>query len=164
MTARRRSPAGRRRARRPAAAPRTASAPAPSAEETRLLGLARELGALHRSAPAPALEAALERLGAAAGRPEPAATLAAAWAREQVREALEEILERAAAAGAMRGDLPRATLAWLLVAAGELLAGEPPDAVPDRLQALRDLLRSSGARPAGPPPPAAAARRPGSGR
>jgi hypothetical protein len=67
--------------------------------------------------------------------------LALGWAREQARLALRDVLDRAAKAGAVRTDLDRDTLAWLLLAAGEALRHEPPDAVPDRLRALLELVR-----------------------
>ena len=63
--------------------------------------------------------------------------LALAWAREQVRLALEERLIRAPARGAAAAD--PATRAWLLLAAAESIAHEPPAAVADRLRALLEL-------------------------
>ncbi|MBI4246401.1 MAG: hypothetical protein HY614_04350 [Candidatus Rokubacteria bacterium] len=70
--------------------------------------------------------------------------LALAWAREQVRLALGDILDRAAATGAARRDVARDTLAWLVLAAVEALAHEPGEAVPDRIRALREFLRPVG--------------------
>jgi hypothetical protein len=126
----------------------TPQGPAHEAEQ-RLLRLARELSALERSRPpAAALSAGLARLGrrparAGARRAAPAG-LAVAWAREQARLALAELLERAARAGAARTDVPADTLAWLLLAAGDALAQEPPEAVPDRLAALAAFIRVGG--------------------
>ena len=72
-----------------------------------------------------------------AGRGDKTATLALAWAREQVRMALEEILARSRPAVGLSAD----THAWVLLAACEALAHEPPAAVPDRLRALGELTR-----------------------
>lgn len=68
------------------------------------------------------------------------AQLARAWAREQVRLALLEILERARARRLLRADGDAETLAWLWLAACEALPHEPPDAVPDRVHALVRFL------------------------
>jgi hypothetical protein len=131
---------------RPRPAPR---GPAPT-DEARLLRLARELGSLGRSGdPATALSAALTRLGrhdAGAAR-SGEARLALAWAREHVRLALTDLLERAARAGAARTDVPAETLAWLLLAAADALAHEPAEAVPDRVATLAAFI-GLGGRPA----------------
>jgi hypothetical protein len=66
------------------------------------------------------------------------ARLALAWAREQVRLALAEVLQRASGGSRPRGDVD--TLAWLLLAACEALAHDPPSAVTDRAQALAAFL------------------------
>jgi hypothetical protein len=132
-------------------------APAPrkaSPEETRLLALARELTALAGSGrpPADALTDALLRIGAGAapGRRslDKARRLALAWAREQARLALAELLERAARVGRVRvrRDVGTGTLAWLLLAAGEALAREPADVAADRVQALIDFIGAAGPR------------------
>ena len=65
--------------------------------------------------------------------------LALAWAREQVRLALQELVE--ATPPSARGGVatPAEMLAWLLLAAAEALALEPPSAVADRLKALTVL-------------------------
>jgi len=128
---------------------------APRGEEARLLGLARDLARLADEGPAVrALEAALARLGAGAPRRPPGArvterdearALAVAWAREQVRLAWRDLLDRAARAGALRPDLDRDALAWLLLAAGDALAREPVEGVAERLRALRALLLRPGA-------------------
>ncbi len=130
--------------------PAKRSVPATDNEaERRLLALARELAALG----AEALPRAVDLLAGAyapeaplpravrhawlAGRGDKTATLALAWAREQVRMALEEILARSRPAVGLSAD----THAWVLLAACEALAHEPPAAVPDRLRALGELTR-----------------------
>jgi hypothetical protein len=124
---------------------------APSAEELRLLGLARELTAVARSGrpPAEALAEALDRISAGATprrRPtDKARRLAVAWAREQARLPLTEMLERAAGTGGTRRDVAATTLAWLLLAAGEALAREPAEAAADRVQAVVEFIRGPGA-------------------
>jgi hypothetical protein len=127
--------------------PRPAPAP-PSEAEAGLLALARELAGLGRDA----LPRALRALGAAYApdAPLPRAVarafldtrgdktnaLALAWAREQVRLALQEVLE--ATPPSARGAVAATpeTLAWLLLAGAEALAKEPPAAVADRLRVL----------------------------
>jgi hypothetical protein len=150
---RRRKPA--RRAAVRAARPRSTARPPrpkkPVEAETRLLALAREVTALPRdTGDTAALAAALRALAAAhapdgvtpravygawlASRGDKTAALALAWAREQVRLALQETIERARPP--RRVDVAPDTLAWLLLAACESLAHEPPSAVADRLRAL----------------------------
>ena len=120
----------------------------PSEAERRLLDLARELSArgadvsaaLHLLAAAHAPDAPLPRAMAQArirGGEDKTAGLALAWAREQVRLALEEILARAPRRGALGATVE--TRAWLLLAAAESIAHEPPAAAADRLRALLDL-------------------------
>jgi len=71
-------------------------------------------------------------------RPEKTASLALSWAREQVRLSLEETIVRS-----LRGrpplGLPPDTLAWLLLAACEAIAYEPPSAVADRVRTVLEL-------------------------
>jgi len=130
-----------------------ATPPPPSEAERRLLALARELSTLGIDP----LPRALDLLAAAygpgaplpsavrrewlAGRGNKTAVLALAWAREQVRLALEEILV-ATSAGA-RGALGVSSdlEAWIVLAACEALAHEPASAVPDRVRALAELTR-----------------------
>lgn len=137
-----RKPKTRRRQR----APRFVTPPA-SPEETRLLRLASELTALGRGArsPAEAVDAALERLSGAGPPPvrdgDKARALALAWAREQARLALADVLQRAAKVGATRTDVAAETLAWMVFAGAEALAREPADAVADRLQAITMFIR-----------------------
>src|SRR5438093_7826973 len=122
----------RRRGRRP-----KRRAPSPPARlgagEARLLTLARDLTALITTAPpSRLLDAALERLASGAGpmAKRPSATrrgdktkaLAAAWAHAQARLAMHEILAHEARRGALRDDLSRPLLAWLLIAARDALA------------------------------------------
>jgi hypothetical protein len=91
-----------------------------------------------------ALPRALAHARNAALRDE-ARALALAWAREQLRLSLGEILARAAAAGEVKVALPAESLAWLVLAACEALADEPPQAAPDRLRLLAGWL--TGTRP-----------------
>jgi hypothetical protein len=72
-----------------------------------------------------------------AGRGDKTLTLALAWARENVRLALEEALMRAPDAGTLPG--PADARASLLLAACEAIAHEPPAAGVDRLRALLEL-------------------------
>jgi hypothetical protein len=118
--------------------------------ETRLLQLAGELAAVP---PDEAVPAALRTLAAAyaPGALLPRATalawlqshgdkiavLALAWARERVRLTLEELLARTPARGALPGSAE--TRSWLILAACEAMALEPPSAVADRLRALLEL-------------------------
>jgi hypothetical protein len=149
----RRAPPKRRRPRR-----RPATTPAASPAETALLALARALAAsTPPDRPArDALTSALTTLGTAfqAGAPLPRAlakarmgalgdktrALALAWAREQLRLVLGELFDRAAAGGALRVGLATEPLAWVVLAACEALADEPPQAAPDRIRALEDWL------------------------
>ena len=118
--------------------------------EARLLALARELAELPAEATLADVvgrlggvhgpDAPLPRALAQAwlrGRNDKTAALALAWAREQVRLALEERLIRAPARGALAAD--PATRSWLLLAAAESIAHEPPAAAADRLRALLEL-------------------------
>ncbi|MBI4271338.1 MAG: hypothetical protein HY615_13470 [Candidatus Rokubacteria bacterium] len=155
--ARARPPKSRRRR---AAGPRVGPSPhAPRATpaERGLLALARELGALGRDARGAAdpLRAALERLAAAyapgaalvgdlhrawlSSRGDKTAALALAWAREQLRLALEDLVARLPRAARGRVDAPPDALAWLLLAACEAVAWEPPSAAADRTRTLLEL-------------------------
>jgi hypothetical protein len=123
----------------------------PSEAEHRLLALAREMEGLGTDALSRAirvLAAACAPDGALPGvvqrawltsRGDKTATLALAWAREQVRLGLQDVI--AATPPSARGalPLPPETLAWLLLAACESLAHEPPSAVADRLRLLLEL-------------------------
>jgi hypothetical protein len=130
--------------------------PRPDPAELRLLELAQELAVLARSAEnSHALSAPLLKLAAAYGpsaplpqevfrawvrsRNDKTAALALAWAREQVRLGLQEVVERAKGARS-RVDLDAETLAWLLLAGCEAIAQEPPSAVADRVRAMLQLI------------------------
>lgn len=112
-----------------------------------MLGLAREIGALGDSADAVRVLAAAFMpdgrtphavyAGWIASRGDKTGALALAWAREQVRLALEDVIERDRRRG--RVEAPAETLAWLVLAACESLAHEPPAAVADRVRALLAL-------------------------
>jgi hypothetical protein len=131
--------------------------PRPTPAEMRLLELAQEIAALARDGDGPAeLSRALTTLAAAyapsaplphlvfhawvRSRNDKTATLALAWAREQVRLGLQEVVERALKTGRGRVDVEPETIAWLLLAGCEALAQEPPSAVADRLRALLQLI------------------------
>jgi hypothetical protein len=129
-----------------------------SPAETGLLALARALAGVTGSERSPraavtrsldvlayafqagaALPRALTHARTAALRDE-ARALAIAWAREQLRVSLAEVFTRAADAGELRATLPVDSLAWLVLAACEALADEPPQAAPDRLRLLAEWL------------------------
>ena len=138
------------RKRQPAAArrPRPQRAPRPTPAEAHLLRLAREItglplaAALEKLAAAWAPGAALPRDVAQAflrSRGDKTSALALAWAREQVRLALEEIVAAAPKPGRGRIQAAPDTLAWLLLAACESIAHEPPSAVSERVSAIFEL-------------------------
>jgi hypothetical protein len=118
--------------------------------ETRLLDLAGALAALPGAGAVPA---ALRALAAAyapgallpqalarawlASHGDKTALLALAWARERLRLSLEELLARTPPRGTLPGA--PATRAWLILAACEAIALEPPSAATDRLRALLEL-------------------------
>jgi len=131
--------------------------PRQTAAELRLLKLAQEVAGLARNAGGThALAAAVQRLAAAFGPPaslpgevfqawvrsrsDKNATLALAWAREQVRLGLQDVVERTPKPTRPRIDTDAATLAWILLAACEAIAQEPPSAVADRVRAILDLI------------------------
>jgi hypothetical protein len=141
----------KRRARRATRSTRPTRAARPKASEAeqRLLALAREIGALgvdplpravellaDAYAPDAPLPRAMHR-AALGARGDKTATLALAWAREQVRLALEEILVGSRTALGLSPD----THAWVVLAACEALAHEPPSAVADRRRTLAELTR-----------------------
>ena len=128
---------------RPATArrPRPQRAPRPTAAETHLLRLAREITGLPLAA-AWAPGGSLPRDVARAfvrSRGDKTSALALAWAREQVRLALEEIVAAAPKPGRGRIQAAPDTLAWLLLAACESIAHEPPSAVSERVSAILEL-------------------------
>jgi hypothetical protein len=73
--------------------------------------------------------------------PDKMAMLALGWARERLRLALEELLARTPARGALPGDAQ--TRSWLILAACEAMALEPPSAGAARLRALLKLTGHS---------------------
>ena len=127
----------------PVTVPRTTPA------EERLLGLARDIARLP-------LAAALEKLAAAWAHSAPllrdvaeawmrsrgnkTSALALAWAREQVRLSLQEIVEATPKDQRGRIEATPDTLAWILLAGCEALAHEPASAVADRVRALLELI------------------------
>jgi hypothetical protein len=134
----------------PAAArrPRPQRAPRPTPAEAHLLRLAREItglplaAAVEKLAAAWAPGAALPRDVAQAflrSRGDKTSALALAWAREQVRLALAEIVAAAPKPGRGRIQAAPDTLAWLLLAACESIAHEPPSAVAERVSAILEL-------------------------
>ncbi len=131
--------------------------PRPTTAELRLLALAQELAELARDGGgSQALSAALQKLAAAYGptaplprevfrawvqsRTDKTATLALAWAREQVRLGLQEVVERTMKGARGRVDVDAETFAWFLLAGCEAIAQEPPSAVADRVRALLQLI------------------------
>jgi hypothetical protein len=126
--------------------------PRPSRAETLLLTLAKELAdvpldrALRRIADAftPGAELPREVFYAwTKARREKTATLALSWAREQLRLSLEEAIARSPRARPALGLAPD-TLAWLLLAACEAIAHEPPSAVADRVRTVLELSGHDG--------------------
>src|SRR3989475_5889849 len=128
--------ARRRRPRAPGRPTRGAT-PRPTPAEKRLLGLSREIARLP-------LAAALGKL-AAAGAPggpllyevatawtesrgNKTSALALAWAREQVRLSLQEIIEATPKDKRGRIEATPETLAWVVLAGCDALAHEPPSA------------------------------------
>jgi hypothetical protein len=121
--------------------------PRPTRAETLLLSLAKDLAeapldrALRKLAEAFTPTADLPREVYAAwtkSRREKTTSLALSWAREQVRLSLEETIARAPRARPALGLAPD-TLAWLLLAACEAIALEPPSAVADRVRTVLEL-------------------------
>ena len=120
--------------------------PRPALAETLLLALAKDLtgapldGALRQLADAFTQSAELPREVYVAwikSRREKTASLALSWAREQLRLSLEETIARSSKRP--RLELAPDTLAWLLLAACESMAHEPPSAVPDRVRTVLEL-------------------------
>ena len=121
--------------------------PPPTRAETLLLTLAKDLAGapLDRAlrtiaaAFAPGAELPREVFNAwIKTRREKTASLALSWAREQLRLSLEETIRDSPRARTTLGLAPD-TLAWLLLAACEAIAHEPPSAVPDRVRAVLEL-------------------------
>ena len=138
-------------------APAVSSDPTPAASEAErsLLALAQALegvgaDALPRAvrmlaaayAPDAELPAAVHRAWLAT-RGDKTITLALAWAREQLRLSLQGVIEATPPSARGTLTLPADTLAWLLLAACESLAHEPPSAAADRLRLLLQLTGRS---------------------
>jgi hypothetical protein len=121
--------------------------PRPTRAETLLLTLAKDLAgapldrALRAIADAfvPGAELPREVFNAwIKTRHEKTASLALSWAREQLRLSLEETITRSPKGRPTLGMAPDA-LAWLLLAACEAIAHEPPSAVADRVRTVLEL-------------------------
>ena len=126
--------------------------------ERRLLALAARLSsvAAESEPPTTPLRAALTDLLAAYGsdgafaaaliearravRGDKRAALALAWAREQLRLAIEEVIAREAKADRLRPSLPLDALAWLVLVAAESLVHDPPGEAGDRVETLLALV------------------------
>jgi hypothetical protein len=74
-----------------------------------------------------------------AGRTDERAALALAWAREQLRLAIAELLARELAAERLRPDAPLDALAWTFLIAAEASVHELPGSATDRVDALLAL-------------------------
>ncbi len=127
---------------------RRPAVPKPTRAEALLLTLAQELagvpldGALRKLAAAFAPSADLPRevFGAwIRSRKDKAASLALSWAREQLRLSLEETIARAPREARRAVSLGPDALAWLLLAACEAIAHEPPSAAADRVRTVVEL-------------------------
>ena len=125
--------------------------PRPARAETLLLTLAKDLagapldGAVRQLAEAFTHSAELPREVFVAwikSRREKTTSLALSWAREQVRLSLEETIARSSKRPGP--ELAPDTLAWLLLAACEAMAHEPPSAVADRVRAVLELSGHAG--------------------
>lgn len=75
-----------------------------------------------------------------------APALALAWAREQLRLALQELVEREVKAGHVRDDVPAEPLSWVLLAGCEALAHEAPGDADARVESLLLLVGRASAR------------------
>ena len=129
--------------------------------ERQLLALAGRLSTIAREdePPATSLRAAVEALltayaadGALAAaliearrlaRTDKRAALALAWAREQARLAIEDVLAREAKADRVRAVGPLDALAWLVLVAAESLVHEPAGVAVDRAETLLALVGSA---------------------
>jgi hypothetical protein len=136
------------------------AAVARSSAETLLLEVARDVSrraaALERAADVDTIVAALSSAYAPdaplanalredwlRGRDDKTARLTLAWAREQVRLALSEVLQRTRALRPLRTGVDVEILAWLWLAACEALAHEPASAASDRAHALATFLHAT---------------------
>ena len=122
--------------------------PQPTRAETLLLSLAKDLAGSPLDKALPALAGAFAETSAELprelfaawikSRHEKTASLALSWAREQLRLSLEETIARSPKPPATPALTPD-TLAWLLLAACESIAYEPPSAVADRVRTVLEL-------------------------
>ena len=123
--------------------------PQPTRAETLLLSLAKDLAGCPLDKALPALAGAFAEESAELprelfaawikSRHEKTASLALSWAREQLRLSLEETIARSPTPPAAPPALTPDTLAWLLLAACESIAYEPPSAVADRVRTVLEL-------------------------
>jgi hypothetical protein len=67
--------------------------------------------------------------------------LALAWAREQLRLAIADVIAREAKALRMTSDAPIDALAWALLVAAEACVHEAPGSPPERIDAALALVR-----------------------
>ena len=122
--------------------------PQPTRAETLLLSLAKDLAGSPLDKALPALAGAFAEASAELprelfaawikSRHEKTASLALSWAREQLRLSLEETIAHSPKPPATPVLTPD-TLAWLLLAACESIAYEPPSAVADRVRTVLEL-------------------------
>ena len=68
------------------------------------------------------------------------AALALAWAREQVRLAVEDLLTREVKADRLRPSLPVEAIAWVVLVVAESLVNDLPGAAVDRGETLLALV------------------------
>jgi hypothetical protein len=148
---------GKRRRRAPRA--RRPTTPAASADaERHLLVLAARVSAIaaEHDAPETSLRAAIDELLAAyaadgplaatltdawrGARADKRAALALAWAREQLRLAIEDVLAREAKADRIRPGLGLDALAWLVLVAAESIVYEPAGVAIDRAETLLAIV------------------------
>ena len=156
MARARKSTSGKRKAAPRAVRPRRTS---PDVERVMLALAQRTADVARQTDPAAtSLRAALDTLlGAHAAHPamlldawqrahrDKRTALALGWAREQLRIAVADLLERETKAGRLPAEAPRDALAWLIVVASEAAASESAASVTDRVDALLAVLRSSSA-------------------
>jgi hypothetical protein len=122
--------------------------PQPTRAEALLLSLAKDLAGSPLDKALPALASAFAEASAELprelfaawikSRHEKTASLALSWAREQLRLSLEETIAQSPKPPATPALTPD-TLAWLLLAACESIAYEPPSAVADRVRTVLEL-------------------------
>jgi hypothetical protein len=133
------------------------AAPKPSDAERHLLALAARLSTVGAEGDPPVTPLGVtvkDLLGAHAAdgalaealidarrvaRADKRAALALAWAREQVRLAVEEVLAREAKAERLHPALPLDAVAWVLLVAAESLVHDPSGGALDRLDTLLAL-------------------------